>query len=104
MKPTEETIFEIVLTKDIFSDSTMELVRIDWGEDAFEDRITYYINFRTSLFYAGQGVISMIRDRIRFAWLALTKGNFYFHDIQTNRPALEKFNHELTNMLQTETS
>ena len=73
---------------------TMEFKKIDWG-----DGIEYYIEFRTSTFYAGQSVIGIIKERLKFAWQAIRKGNYIHQEILTSTKALEMLRDKLTEML-----
>ena len=72
---------------------TMEIKKVNWG-----DEIDYYIEFRTSTFYCGQSAWGIIKERIQFAWLALTKGNYIHQEILTNKQSLEMLRDELTKM------
>jgi hypothetical protein len=74
---------------------TMEFKILDWGDD-----IDYCIEFRASTFYAGQSIVGIMRERIKFAWEAIRKGNYIHNEILTNKRSLELLRDKLTDILE----
>jgi hypothetical protein len=74
----------------------LEIKKHDWRDG---DEPLYMIEFKVSAFYAGQSLIHIIKQRLKFAWLALRKGNYYFQDIVANKELLAELRDNLTEFL-----
>lgn len=60
------------------------------------DGESHYINLYTSAFWACQdGIRSLIRERVRMAWRALTGKRYYLFDIQVSKENMDKLVHYL---------
>lgn len=60
------------------------------------DGESHYINLYTNAFLACQdGIRSLIRERVRMAWRALTGKRYYLFDIQVSKENMDKLVHYL---------
>jgi hypothetical protein len=60
------------------------------------DGESHYINLYTSAFWTCQdGIRSIIRERVRMAWRALTGKRYYLFDIQVSKENMDKLVHYL---------
>lgn len=73
----------------------MEIIKTTWQEDV----VDYYLDFRISSFYSGQSVIGIIKQRIKLAWLALRKGNYYFQSMEVKEDTLKELRDNLNKLL-----
>ena len=74
-----------------------ETIEIDNWDDEHDH---FLINFRVSSFSSGQGVLWILKQRIRFAWLALRKGNYIHQEIALTRNKMEELRDNINEILQ----
>jgi len=73
----------------------MEIIEATWNDNSKD----YYIDFKISSFYSGQSVIGIIKERIKLAWLALRKGNYYFQSMEVKKDTLLELKNNLNELL-----
>ena len=88
-----DSIFEIQIPCDCHTEG---IVIRKW--DDMEDY--YYLEFWAHTYYSGQGLWWTFKQRVKFAWQALRKGNYIHQEIILNRNKITELRDDLTKLLE----